>query len=123
VLTATVGNTGALAQNNIKRMLAYSSIAHAGYMLCALSLLVKTGDQDVANAAAGAILLYLAIYLFMNLGAFTVAGIDLSRYRQRGHQRLRRARPPQPRLGRVHGASWSASSACRPSRASWPSST
>ena len=75
VLTATVGNTGALAQNNIKRMLAYSSIAHAGYMLCALSLLVKTGDQDVANAAAGAILLYLAIYLFMNLGAFTVAGL------------------------------------------------
>src|SRR6266850_1160184 len=75
VLTATVGNTGALAQTNIKRLLAYSSIAHAGYMLCALSLLVKTGDQDVANAAAGAILLYLAIYLFMNLGAFTVAGL------------------------------------------------
>src|SRR5258706_4482804 len=75
VLTATVGNLGALAQTNIKRLLAYSSIAHAGYMLCALSLLVKTGSQDVANAASSAILLYLAIYLFMNLGAFTVAGL------------------------------------------------
>src|SRR5256714_1161101 len=86
VLTATVGNTGALAQNNIKRMLAYSSIAHAGYMLCALSLLIKTGDQDVANAAAGAILLYLAIYLFMNLGAFTVAGLI---YRVSGSEDIR----------------------------------
>src|SRR6185503_6861693 len=40
-VTATVGNTAAFVQNNIKRLLAYSSIAHAGYMLCALSLLIQ----------------------------------------------------------------------------------
>ena len=42
-VTATVGNTAAFVQNNIKRLLACSSIAHAGYMLCALSLLVSHG--------------------------------------------------------------------------------
>ena len=82
-VTCTVGNTGALVQDNIKRLLAYSSIAHAGYMLCALSLLVKNradlavgrGSATLEVAAAQAILLYLAVYLFMNLGAFTVAGL------------------------------------------------
>jgi NADH-quinone oxidoreductase subunit N len=81
-VTCTVGNTGAYLQNNIKRLLAYSSIAHAGYMLCALSLLVAhnsspaTGSGDVLSVgAAQALLLYLAVYLFMNLGAFTVAGV------------------------------------------------
>jgi NADH-quinone oxidoreductase subunit N len=82
-ITATVGNTAAFVQNNIKRLLAYSSIAHAGYMLCALSLIVKHND-DLAKPAAGgvlsvgaaqAILLYLAVYMFMNLGAFTAAGL------------------------------------------------
>ncbi len=64
VLTMTVGNFMALAQNNIKRMLAYSSIAHAGYILVALS----------AGNAAGqsAILYYLAVYTLMNIGAFAV---------------------------------------------------
>jgi len=76
-VTATVGNTAAFVQKNIKRLLAYSSIAHAGYMLCALSLLLKgsAADVDQASIAAQAILLYLAVYLFMNLGAFTVAGL------------------------------------------------
>jgi NADH-quinone oxidoreductase subunit N len=81
-ITATVGNTAAFVQTNIKRLLAYSSIAHAGYMLCALSLLVQHNNQ-LATASgpvqlvgsAQAILLYLAVYLFMNLGAFTVAGL------------------------------------------------
>jgi len=67
-------------QTNIKRLLAYSSIAHAGYMLCALTLIVKNNADPVhgsegASAAAQAILIYLAVYLFMNLGAFTVAGL------------------------------------------------
>ncbi len=88
-VTATVGNTGALVQTNIKRLLAYSSIAHAGYMLCALSLLVKSGSSpegfDPAGAVAQAILLYLAVYVFMNLGAFTVAGLV---YRQTGGETL-----------------------------------
>ncbi|MGH7214950.1 MAG: NADH-quinone oxidoreductase subunit N [Tepidisphaeraceae bacterium] len=83
-ITATVGNTAAFVQTNIKRLLAYSSIAHAGYMLCALSLLVRGNDELATTAGAGglftvgvaqAILIYLAIYLFMNLGAFTVAGV------------------------------------------------
>lgn len=85
-ITATVGNTAAFVQNNIKRLLAYSSIAHAGYMLCALSLIVKHGDSTptAGNSgslfdvpAAQALLLYLAVYMFMNLGAFTVAGLVL----------------------------------------------
>ncbi|MGH7740668.1 MAG: NADH-quinone oxidoreductase subunit N [Candidatus Eiseniibacteriota bacterium] len=64
VLTMTVGNVTALLQLNLKRMLAYSSIAHAGYLLLA----VVAGGPDGASAA----LLYLAIYSVMNLGAFGV---------------------------------------------------
>jgi len=62
--TMTIGNIVAIPQNNIKRMLAYSSIAHAGYMLIGLSI--------VSKDAVGAILLYLVVYFFMNLGAFVV---------------------------------------------------
>ena len=93
-ITATVGNTAAFVQNNIKRLLAYSSIAHAGYMLCALSLLVKHGEAPATGSTgsiftvspAQAILLYLAVYLFMNLGAFTVAGLI---YRTTGSEDIR----------------------------------
>src|SRR5256885_11254103 len=79
-ITCTVGNTAAFVQTNIKRLLAYSSIAHAGYMLCAVSILyvgahARKDFTDPSSAAAQAILLYLAVYLFMNLGAFTVAGL------------------------------------------------
>jgi NADH-quinone oxidoreductase subunit N len=87
-ITATWGNTAAFAQNNIKRLLAYSSIAHAGYMLCALSLLVKSpsaGAFTPAGPVAQTILLYLAVYLFMNLGAFTAAGVI---YRQTGSENI-----------------------------------
>jgi NADH-quinone oxidoreductase subunit N len=64
VLTMTVGNVLAIAQQNIKRMLAYSSIAHAGYLLIAL----------VASGPAGltSLLYYLLAYTFMNLGAFAI---------------------------------------------------
>jgi NADH-quinone oxidoreductase subunit N len=63
VATMTVGNVVAISQSNIKRMLAYSSIAHAGYLLVAF----------VAGNARGisGILFYLMAYAFMNLGAFT----------------------------------------------------
>jgi NADH-quinone oxidoreductase subunit N len=78
-VSATVGNTAAFFQHNIKRLLAYSSIAHAGYMLCAVSLLVKSKAAEPgyvpSAAAAQAILFYLAVYLFMNLGAFSIAGV------------------------------------------------
>jgi NADH-quinone oxidoreductase subunit N len=78
-ITATVGNTAAFVQTNMKRLLAYSSIAHAGYMLCALSLIVKGDSADVlfqpSSSAAQALLLYLAVYALMNLGAFTITAI------------------------------------------------
>jgi NADH-quinone oxidoreductase subunit N len=64
VLTMTVGNITALFQENLKRMLAYSSIAHAGYVLVAF---VAGGPNGVSAA-----LFYLAIYTFMNLGAFGI---------------------------------------------------
>ncbi len=62
--TMIVGNFAALQQSNIKRMLAYSSIAHAGYVLVAV-----TAHSDVGSAAA---MFYLAAYAFTNLGAFAV---------------------------------------------------
>src|SRR5947207_2771617 len=63
-VTATFGNLAAYTQTNIKRLLAYSTIAHAGYMLMGLAVLNRDG--------AGAVLFYLVAYLFMNLGAFAV---------------------------------------------------
>jgi NADH-quinone oxidoreductase subunit N len=63
-LTMTVGNVSALMQQNLKRMLAYSSIAHAGYILVA----VTAGGPEGSAAAV----FYLAVYSFMNLGAFAV---------------------------------------------------
>ena len=64
LLSMTIGNFAALRQSNIKRMLAYSSIAHAGYVMVAL-----TARSDVGTAAA---MFYLAAYAFMNIGAFAV---------------------------------------------------
>ena len=63
VLTMTVGNITALVQRDIKRMLAYSSIAHAGYILVAFI----TGDRELISS----VLFYLLVYTFMNIGAFT----------------------------------------------------
>ncbi|GAX59404.1 NADH dehydrogenase I chainN [Candidatus Scalindua japonica] len=64
VLTMTVGNLVAISQTNIKRMLAYSSIAHAGYALVAI---IVGGDYGIAG-----LLFYMLAYTFMNLGAFAV---------------------------------------------------
>jgi NADH-quinone oxidoreductase subunit N len=66
ILTMTVGNLIALRQTNIVRMMAYSGIAQAGYMLAALAVL---GDNP---AAVSAVVSYLVIYMAMNLGAFAV---------------------------------------------------
>lgn len=63
VATMTVGNVVAIAQTNIKRMLAYSSIAHAGYLLIAV---VAANESGVSG-----VLFYLMTYAFMNIGAFT----------------------------------------------------
>jgi NADH-quinone oxidoreductase subunit N len=70
-LTMTVGNVVALVQNNIKRMLAYSSIAHAGYLL--------VGMVAATEAGGAAILYYLLVYALMNLGAFAVVMILAAR--------------------------------------------
>jgi NADH-quinone oxidoreductase subunit N len=80
-LTATFGNLAAFPQTNLKRLLAYSTIAHAGYMLMGLATVSAEGVQ--------AVLFYLATYVFMNLGAFAVIAFlrnqtgseDLSSYR------------------------------------------
>jgi NADH-quinone oxidoreductase subunit N len=67
MITMTVGNLCALNQRNLKRMLAYSGIAHAGYMLMGLAVLNNDG--------LSAILFYVVVYLIMNLGAFLVVGM------------------------------------------------
>jgi NADH-quinone oxidoreductase subunit N len=80
-VTATFGNLAAYLQTNLKRLLAYSTIAHAGYMMMGLTVLNRNG--------AAAVLFYLVGYLFMNLGAFAVVAFlrretrseDLADYR------------------------------------------
>jgi NADH-quinone oxidoreductase subunit N len=62
VVTMTLGNLAALAQRNLKRLLAYSAIAHAGYLFLGVAVGPPAGHQ--------AILFYLGVYLFMNLAAF-----------------------------------------------------
>jgi NADH-quinone oxidoreductase subunit N len=83
-LTMILGNVVALAQRNVKRMLAYSSIAHAGYIMIAVA--ASPGSADAVPAG----LFYMMAYLFTNLGAFAVVialeqregrGLDLSDYR------------------------------------------
>ena len=64
VVTMVFGNLAALRQENMKRLLAYSSIAHAGYILMGAVVLTAEGLQSV--------MVYLITYLFMNLGAFIV---------------------------------------------------
>ena len=68
-LTMTIGNVLALLQNNVKRVLAYSSIAHSGYMLVGIVALAKT---NAPMDALHGVLFYLAAYGLMNAGAFGV---------------------------------------------------
>jgi NADH-quinone oxidoreductase subunit N len=85
VLTMTLGNVIALAESNVKRLLAYSSIAQAGYMLIGVAGISFSGNPlDGINA----VLIYIAAYLFTNLGAFLVViaienktgAVDISQY-------------------------------------------
>lgn len=85
-LAMIIGNLTALRQDNIKRMLAYSSIAHAGYIL--MGVVIFTG-QGISS-----IMIYVFIYLFMNLGAFYVAMLisnklgteSIEKYKGVGHR-------------------------------------
>ena len=91
-LTMILGNVVAIAQKNIKRMLAYSSIAQAGFILMAL---VPYGQKDVIHDAIAAALLYLIAYAFMNFAAWAVVitmeraegkGLELSDYAGMGRK-------------------------------------
>jgi len=74
IVTCTFGNLAAYGQTNIKRLLAYSTIAHAGYMMMAVPPMLALLGSDLAGAqgAVAALLIYVMVYLFMNLGAFAV---------------------------------------------------
>jgi NADH-quinone oxidoreductase subunit N len=73
-LTMFAGNLGALAQTNMKRLLAYSSIAHAGYILVAFAAVTSMaqGGSEEAAPAYAAVLFYLLSYALVKLGAFTI---------------------------------------------------
>ncbi len=76
VLTLILGNLVAIVQTNIKRMLAYSSIAHAGYALIGVVVTGWMGTEaGVASRGVSSLMLYLAIYSFMTMGAFTIVAI------------------------------------------------
>lgn len=76
VLTMTLGNVLALWQNNVRRLLAYSSIAHAGYMLIGLTVaMTYATPQGHPWDGAAALLFYLLVYLLATLGAFAVLGV------------------------------------------------
>jgi NADH-quinone oxidoreductase subunit N len=73
-ITCTLGNLAAYGQTNIKRLLAYSTIAHAGYMMMPVAAGVALAGASPAEAerAFGAVAFYTGVYLFMNLGAFAI---------------------------------------------------
>jgi NADH-quinone oxidoreductase subunit N len=83
-ITATFGNLAAYSQRNVKRLLAYSTIAHAGYMLMAVAamMVIANGPRvpnvdvsfNVTRCIQG-LLYYLCVYMFMNLGAFAVVAL------------------------------------------------
>ena len=75
VLTMTGGNVVALMQTNVKRMLAYSSIAHTGYILAALAAFAHAADPVARAQGVEAVLFYLLGYAAMNVAAFAVVGM------------------------------------------------
>ena len=72
IITMTVGNVAAIAQNNVKRLLAYSSIAHAGYALVGFIAAGAADQPAERDAAITAVIFYLFTYAVMNIGAFAV---------------------------------------------------
>ena len=71
-LTMSIGNVVAIVQNNVKRMLAYSSIAHAGYALVGFVAAGAASDPEQRSAALTSVAFYLLAYAVMNMGAFAV---------------------------------------------------
>jgi NADH-quinone oxidoreductase subunit N len=72
IATMTIGNVVAIAQDNVKRMLAYSSIAHAGYALVGFVAAGAGTDLEQRNAGVAAVIFYLLTYALMTLGAFAI---------------------------------------------------
>jgi NADH-quinone oxidoreductase subunit N len=87
IMTMFVGNLLALRQRNVRRMLAYSSVAHSGYILAAFAALQGSGVQTAVQA----VLIYSAAYLVMNMGAFLV--IDLVGEEAKSYNGLFTTRP------------------------------
>jgi NADH-quinone oxidoreductase subunit N len=84
ILTMTVGNVAAIVQNNVKRMLAYSSIAHAGYALTGFLAAGSAAGLDERKDALASVAFYLLTYSIMNLGAFAI----ITLLAQKGDRRL-----------------------------------
>jgi NADH-quinone oxidoreductase subunit N len=83
VLTMTVGNVVALTQVNVKRMLAYSSIAHTGYIMAGLAAFASAENQDAAAQGIESVLFYVLGYGVMNIAAFAMVAMlqrDTRRY-------------------------------------------
>ena len=86
ILTMTMGNLAALRQRNVKRLMAYSSVAHAGYILMGLAAVAATAESGIDGV--NGVLIYLFAYLFTNVGAFLsimaieerVGSLDISAY-------------------------------------------
>jgi NADH-quinone oxidoreductase subunit N len=75
LLTLVLGNVVAIVQTNLKRMLAYSSIAHAGYALIGLVAAARGMGESGSTSGIASVMLYLVLYAFMTLGAFAVIGM------------------------------------------------
>ena len=86
VATLVLGNVVALVQTNIKRMLAYSSIAHAGYALIGLWRQPDDWTAHRGTRGLASVMIYLALYSFMTLGAFAVIGMLRKGPRDRGRR-------------------------------------
>jgi NADH-quinone oxidoreductase subunit N len=82
-VTCTLGNLAAYGQTNMKRLLAYSTIAHAGYLMMAVAAAVALAGVDTAASrdAVSAVAFYLGTYVFMNLGAFAIVALLRNRLR------------------------------------------
>jgi NADH-quinone oxidoreductase subunit N len=83
VLTMTIGNIVALTQVNVKRMLAYSSIAHTGYIMAGLAAFAAADDVSIAAQGIESVLFYVLGYAVMNIAAFAMVGMlqrDPNRY-------------------------------------------
>jgi NADH-quinone oxidoreductase subunit N len=82
-LTCTLGNLAAYGQTNMKRLLAYSTIAHAGYLMmgAAAAVALLGAQPELARKAVAALAFYLGTYLFMNLGAFAIVALLRNRLR------------------------------------------